>query len=396
VILSLSRTDRILIFAPHPDDESLAAGGLIQRAYATGCAVRVVFATDGENNPWPQRFIERRWRISTSDRTRWGILRRREAQAAIACLGGSESTACFLGFPDQGLTQILVRSRDALLARITAQILECRPTIILLPAAQDAHPDHSALHVLVRFALNLIDGNDAHLLEYFVHRPAQSTLWPPVTLTLTPDEVALKRAAILRHESQIVLSYRRFIAFAARHETFRTGGEVDDWSEAHPIRFAELANSALRILFKPPLFPGAKLLIATQWLPRGFSCWSLRLPATSRLIHLRDELAGHVVAHGTIRRSSFLADVRIPLETSLPLRCAFIKLRVPSFSRNDSGWRGVTLSASSDRSNEITNDYADLHEGVLDAYRVSAGAVEHGTGALIQPKFRIADSSLPR
>ncbi|MDE1886478.1 MAG: PIG-L family deacetylase, partial [Xanthomonadaceae bacterium] len=41
-ILTFTPTDRILIVAPHPDDESIATGGLIQAARAGGAAVRVI------------------------------------------------------------------------------------------------------------------------------------------------------------------------------------------------------------------------------------------------------------------------------------------------------------------------------------------------------------------
>src|SRR5690242_7448135 len=40
--------DRLLIIAPHPDDEALAAGGVIQRAIARGARVRIVVLTDGD------------------------------------------------------------------------------------------------------------------------------------------------------------------------------------------------------------------------------------------------------------------------------------------------------------------------------------------------------------
>ena len=42
---------RVLMLAPHPDDESLGTGGLIQRATRAGGEVHVVFVTDGDNNP---------------------------------------------------------------------------------------------------------------------------------------------------------------------------------------------------------------------------------------------------------------------------------------------------------------------------------------------------------
>ncbi|MDN5925258.1 MAG: PIG-L family deacetylase, partial [Xanthomonadales bacterium] len=40
-----------MVIAPHPDDESLATGGLLQQALAGTAAVKVVLVTDGDNNP---------------------------------------------------------------------------------------------------------------------------------------------------------------------------------------------------------------------------------------------------------------------------------------------------------------------------------------------------------
>ncbi len=95
---------RVMVFAPHPDDETLATGGLLQQIVAAGGAARVIFATDGDNNPWPQRVIEHRWQLEAADRARWGARRRAEALAALACLGVSANHTRFLGYPDQGLT----------------------------------------------------------------------------------------------------------------------------------------------------------------------------------------------------------------------------------------------------------------------------------------------------
>src|SRR5882672_10858445 len=73
-----SARDRLMVLAPHPDDETLGAGGLLQRAAARGVATRVVFATDGDDNPWPQRVVERRLWIGADARARWGARRRGE------------------------------------------------------------------------------------------------------------------------------------------------------------------------------------------------------------------------------------------------------------------------------------------------------------------------------
>ena len=78
---------RVMLIAPHPDDEALACSVILQQAVRAGAAIRVVYVTDGDNNPWPQRALERRWRLSASDRKRWGKLRRSEALAALRVLG---------------------------------------------------------------------------------------------------------------------------------------------------------------------------------------------------------------------------------------------------------------------------------------------------------------------
>src|SRR5215471_9298548 len=48
---------RVMLIAAHPDDESLACSVLLQRAVRAAAAIRVVYLTDGENNPWPQRVL---------------------------------------------------------------------------------------------------------------------------------------------------------------------------------------------------------------------------------------------------------------------------------------------------------------------------------------------------
>ena len=47
----ISHNTRLMVFSPHPDDESLGAGGLIQRVLAAGGKVRVVFMTNGDGFP---------------------------------------------------------------------------------------------------------------------------------------------------------------------------------------------------------------------------------------------------------------------------------------------------------------------------------------------------------
>lgn len=220
--LSFTAASRVLLIAPHPDDESLACSIAIQRAISAGATIRVVYATDGDNNPWPQRVLDRKWRLTEFDRARWGQLRRREALDALAILGIDRSDVEFLGLPDQGLTNLLVSGCERTLHRLAQNITDWAPTDVLGPDITDTHPDHSALGVMLRVILErlpppfrrrsvwtfLVHGNNPHFMDR------------AVMLRQTPIETALKVMAISRHQTQLKLSNRRFMAYADRPERF--------------------------------------------------------------------------------------------------------------------------------------------------------------------------------
>ena len=63
---------RLMVFAPHPDDETLAAGGLIQRVLATAGEVRIIFVTNGDGYVDGVRREVRRTRTSTTDFIHYG------------------------------------------------------------------------------------------------------------------------------------------------------------------------------------------------------------------------------------------------------------------------------------------------------------------------------------
>lgn len=218
-ILTFPAASRLLVFAPHPDDETLATGELIQLALAAGAAVRVVFATDGDNNPWPQRWSERRWHIGAADRARWGSRRRSEALVALAELGVGAESARFLGWPDLGLTENLERD-DTAIDTLAAEIGSFQPTHVAMPSLHDRHPDHGALRVMVELAIRKAHAQCV-CLGYVVHgRTADSGDW---LLPRDQERHRRKREALLAHGSQISLSRRRLLRWASQPESFEQG-----------------------------------------------------------------------------------------------------------------------------------------------------------------------------
>jgi len=228
--LELTSSDRIVVIAPHPDDESLACGGLIQQSNAVGAAVRVLLVTDGDNNPWPQRVMERRWSIGASQRAAWGRRRREEATAAVRRLGLFTANLHCAGLADQSLTNELTSESDNFRGWLRQQLAEFSPTIVVSPSMADCHSDHSAIAVLVRLTLRELS-SPARLYEYLIHGSESNDAFQR-SLRLSPDQVEVKADAIACHRTQTMLSRGRFMAHAKEIESFI---EPHDDSH-HPVK----------------------------------------------------------------------------------------------------------------------------------------------------------------
>jgi len=171
----LSEGDRILVLAPHPDDEVLGAGGVLREAVRRGLPVRVVFLTNGDSNEWSFLAYHKRPVIFPRAVLAMGTMRQGEALAATAALGIPARDVSFLGYPDYGTLTIwrahwsarppgrgrLTRATavpypaayrpgapfkgEEILADLEAILREFRPTRIFVSHPADHHPDHAAL-----------------------------------------------------------------------------------------------------------------------------------------------------------------------------------------------------------------------------------------------------------
>jgi LmbE family N-acetylglucosaminyl deacetylase len=348
---SFTRHDRVLILSPHPDDESLATGGLIQRAVEGGAQVRILYATNGDNNPWPQRVVERKLRISASDRARWGRRRQGEAVEALTHLGVPPGTSTrFLGFPDQGFTKALLELDDRPLNALHSEIANWRPTLLVTPSPFDIHRDHNALAVFIHLALQKIDF-PVERLEFFVHTRGANPHPVRTTLRLTQRQQEIKREAILKHHTQMALSKRRFEAYAKTVETFFAPVPPSAELSHYPVFLAELSNGALhlRISTKPNQLKQMRVLLVLESLTEGSLRWSLKLPPRSSLVKVVNAVTEEPLRNASVRVSQKEIDVRIPVAALQPLQCVHLKLATPSLFYDRCGWREVPVSSSSDR-----------------------------------------------
>src|SRR5258708_21486334 len=219
--IPLSESDRGLVFAPHPDDEALAAAGLLQRATLVGASAQLVFVTNGDNNVWAQRHVERRWQIAESDRLRWGELRKREVRAAIQAMSlGKQTSLRFLNLPDQAITSLLRKVPARLSSILLEEIDQFKPTLVIAPSVYDAHPDHSALSVAIGLALERSEHPPTPCYCYIIHRPRQMPRSQIREFRLTDEEQRRKRSAIDCYRMQLHLFPGRCTRFAQPTEMY--------------------------------------------------------------------------------------------------------------------------------------------------------------------------------
>ncbi|MCA9772101.1 MAG: PIG-L family deacetylase [Myxococcales bacterium] len=351
--LEVHPSSRVLVLAAHPDDETLGAGGLIQRALAAGAAARVVFATSGDNNPWPQRALERRWRIGPAERARWGARRRAEALEALACLGVSSEDVVFLDYPDRGLTDLLLKRPDAWLDELARVILDWEPTLVVAPSVNDRHPDHSALAVavaLLRFR-RTEDRAAWALLSYGIHGPRRGRSEDRTCRRsrLSAEELEGKRRALLRHRTQLALSRRRFLRYVREEEIFEFGPVAASTAEHAVGRVLGEAGDFVVEIARPRGWIWRRRLLIAQGGDGKHGTMEIPLAAPRRGVAdapVRDLATGEIVGVATWWRDGRGLRARLPRELFEESRRVFAKLVEPVVFLDAAGWCALASPSS--------------------------------------------------
>jgi LmbE family N-acetylglucosaminyl deacetylase len=141
--------DRLLVIAPHPDDETIGCGLIAYETVKRGGSVWVAIATNGEDSRSGSRqeFIAE--------------VRHAETSMATAVLGIKSKNVRWLNLPNTNLT-----AHEDQLVLLVEEIVElCKPNVVLVTASSDPHPDHAALG---RAARRAVFATDPALFEYMV------------------------------------------------------------------------------------------------------------------------------------------------------------------------------------------------------------------------------------
>jgi LmbE family N-acetylglucosaminyl deacetylase len=177
---------RTVIIAPHPDDETLGAGGLIGNLRKRDMEVTVIAVTDGEN--------------AYSGEANLGPIRRQEQTEALKALGVDTGHIIRLALPDREVSRHESRLIELLIPLVDER---CH---IVAPWTGDFHPDHEACG---RAAEQAARQTGASLSFYFFwtwHRgtPEVLSALQLRALPLNMSAINRKAEALRKHRSQLM------------------------------------------------------------------------------------------------------------------------------------------------------------------------------------------------
>jgi N-acetylglucosamine malate deacetylase 1 len=188
-------TLRVLVVAPHADDETLGMGGTIARYAQQGHEVYVVVMTgpgEGDHPVFP--------------RSTWEVVRA-EARRACELLGVKE-----LLFRELPAVQVAEQPLWRL-NRETLSVLETvRPDVLFVPFPYDLHRDHRDLFHSFAVAWRPVSGTGEAIREVYAYEvPSETHLNPaylepgylPNTWVDISDHLETKLAALACYESQL-------------------------------------------------------------------------------------------------------------------------------------------------------------------------------------------------
>lgn len=171
---------RVLVLAPHPDDETIGCGGTLALHRMAKDPVKVVFMTNGGKGDMSGRFEKQSY------------IALRQAEARIACerLGGMDIE--FWPYEDRGLEAAIdVRMR------IFELLKSYLPDIVYAPSPHDYHPDHRAACSFLCAALQLYESPcDVAFCE--IGQPLRVNRVVDITSVLDR-----KKSALSAYESQL-------------------------------------------------------------------------------------------------------------------------------------------------------------------------------------------------
>ncbi|HEX4952892.1 MAG TPA: PIG-L family deacetylase [Thermoanaerobaculia bacterium] len=402
---------RVLVLAPHYDDEVLGCGGLLAQLTAGGAQVAVLFLTDSAAEP-PEG----------ESATDYGARRHAEAEAAARVL--NLASLRHLGLPDGRLSFHL----DAAAAGVGEALLALRPELLLVPSPLEITADHRAAFAALHRLLAPLREEDRaanpaawrlaeavehlRILAYEVNHPLHPNLLVDTSAQAArlAEAMACHRSQLARHpylEARRGLSRWRALSLSPGVEaveayreltaadfTSRSLSELVLWlggvPEAVEVREGPLFSVVVRTRDRPRLLAEALASLAASWyrrlevvlvndggtppeVPAGFPFPVVRLDFPANRGRSAAAQAGVEAASGT--HISFLDDDDLVypehfatlagLVSAAGVRVAYVDAAVGVYELGAEGWtiaqRRLPYSRDFDPELLLLDNYVPFH-----------------------------------
>jgi LmbE family N-acetylglucosaminyl deacetylase len=229
--LPVAGARRVLVVAPHPDDETFGCGGCAALYADAGVVVRALILTDGGlwGVPPPGESIVH--------------ARRREAREAARVLGYEEPM--FGPYADRSL-----KDEAGLAGFIVEQARAMAADVVMAPSPWEVHPDHSAAAMAAVEAIVRL-GAGHTLAQYEVG----AALLPNVLVDVTPVW-ARKQAAMACFASQLAMQrYDRHVSAMNVQRSYTLPGTVEAAEAVRVATPAEAASDPFGLIYRGNAHP---------------------------------------------------------------------------------------------------------------------------------------------
>ena len=279
-ILNIGHRERLLVLAPHPDDETLSAAGLILKVFENGGTIRTAVITAGDAYVDAIKDATGKRKLSRTDFLNYGKQRLEESKKVAKLLGKGFIHLDLFGFSDGAIYPMLVshwgythpekseytgyshvpyvEAEDKGVAQegkvLRNQLVEIlkstKPTLIVFPDVMENDSDHAGLGMFALLAINewieqSHNSVNPRLLAYLIHWQHD---WPPgsetkepldlsatplflphdlplrgmtrTCINLNPHEIRLKQLALAEYQTQQRAMGSFLAAFVRNNECF--------------------------------------------------------------------------------------------------------------------------------------------------------------------------------
>lgn len=216
------KKQKLLVIAPHPDDEVVGCGGFIKRVKDAGGKVYVLFLTVGDTKDFSKKGIS------------FGKEREKEIESVAKFLKYNDYDIAFNGNSYHLKLDRLGQKRlmDMIERESRVGLEKIKPTIVAFPLIRSYNQDHRIAAFATHAALRPADGRDKHFVKLVLGYEEPSDSWalqerlePNFFIKLSKKDLDAKIEAMKLYKSQSRTGYNTRSMHALKNLAYLRGSQ---------------------------------------------------------------------------------------------------------------------------------------------------------------------------